>query len=221
MIVAMRGWLLRHYPVSLGAARGHAVINGSGQEETIAGRPTHDHGTNSPQLRTHTTHYSPVIAPLSFNWSPCRLGPERFFFLWRLMLYWFIKSSSCVRFRQNQTLSRHTANDRVCLTHSGHTPGRVSRRQQSPAALRYAILSAGSTRGALQERWNVNCSTSTLNGLRRSGVFLRLYRRRFPFTCGNARLRFRLYRISRFSHRRGELDCMFRPVPLQPSLYSF
>jgi len=48
MIVAMRGWLLRHYPVSLGAARGHAVINGSGQEETIAGRPTHDHGTNSP-----------------------------------------------------------------------------------------------------------------------------------------------------------------------------
>jgi hypothetical protein len=83
----MRGWLLRHYPVSLGAARGHAVINGSGQEETIAGRPTHDHGTNSPQLRTHTTHYSPVIAPLSFNWSPCRLGPERFFFLWRLMLY--------------------------------------------------------------------------------------------------------------------------------------
>jgi len=48
---------------------------------------------------------------------------------------------------RNQTLSRHTANDRVCLTHSGHTPGRVSRRQQSPAALRYAILSAGSTRG--------------------------------------------------------------------------
>jgi len=25
-----------------------------------------------------------VIALLSFNWSPCRLGPERFFFLWRL-----------------------------------------------------------------------------------------------------------------------------------------
>jgi len=37
MTVAMRGWLLRHYPVSLGAVRGHAVINGSGQEETIAG----------------------------------------------------------------------------------------------------------------------------------------------------------------------------------------
>ena len=33
---------------------------------------------------------------------------------------------------------------------------------------------------------------------------LRLYRRSFPFTCGNARLRFRLYRISRLSHRRGE-----------------
>jgi hypothetical protein len=67
------------------------------------------------------------------------------------------------------------------------------------------------------ERWNVKYSTSTLNGLRRSGVCLRLYRRRFPFTCGNARLRFRLYRISRLSHRRGELDCMLRPVPLRPS----
>ena len=72
------------------------------------------------------------------------------------------------------------------------------------------------------ERWNVKCSTcSTLNGSRRSGVYLPLYRRRFPFTCGNARLRFRLYRISRLSHWRGGLDCMLRPVPLQPSLCSF
>jgi hypothetical protein len=73
-----------------------------------------------------------------------------------------------------------------------------------------------------EERWNVKYSTcSTLNGLRRSGVCLRLYRRRFPCTYGDAQLRFRLYRISRLSHWRGGLDCMLRPVPLQPSLCSF
>jgi hypothetical protein len=66
LVLPMRGLLLRHYhPVSLEAARGHVIINGSGQEGAIAGRPTHDHWTNSPQLRTHTTRYSPVIAPLS------------------------------------------------------------------------------------------------------------------------------------------------------------
>ena len=27
--------------------------------------------------------------------------------------------------------------------------------------------------------------------------------------------------MSRLSHRRGELDCMLRPVPLRSSLYSF
>jgi hypothetical protein len=49
LVLTMRGWLLRHYhPVSLGAARGHAIIDGPGQERAIAGRPTHDHWMNSP-----------------------------------------------------------------------------------------------------------------------------------------------------------------------------
>jgi hypothetical protein len=35
-------------PVSLGAARGYAIIDGPGQEGAIADRPAHDHWTNSP-----------------------------------------------------------------------------------------------------------------------------------------------------------------------------
>jgi len=32
LVLTMRGWLLRHYhPVSLGAARGHAIIDGLGK----------------------------------------------------------------------------------------------------------------------------------------------------------------------------------------------
>ena len=56
LVLTMRGWLLGTTNwFSLRAARGHAVINGSGQADAIAGRPTHDHWTNSPQFRTHTT----------------------------------------------------------------------------------------------------------------------------------------------------------------------
>jgi hypothetical protein len=33
---------------SLGAARGHAIIDGLGQEEAIVGRPAHDHWMNPP-----------------------------------------------------------------------------------------------------------------------------------------------------------------------------
>jgi hypothetical protein len=83
-----------------------------------------DRGSTNPRSRDELTPatdaYNPLFAcdcAFVVQLVACRLGPERFFFLWRLMLYWFIKSSSCARFRQNQSLSRHTANDRVCLTH--------------------------------------------------------------------------------------------------------
>jgi hypothetical protein len=64
LVLTMRRWLLRHYYLALGAARGHAIIDGPGQEEA--------YGSTNPrsldeltQLRTHTTYYSPVlIAPL-------------------------------------------------------------------------------------------------------------------------------------------------------------
>src|SRR5882757_6550619 len=38
LVFTKRGWLLRHYhPISLGAARGHAIIDGPGQERAVAG----------------------------------------------------------------------------------------------------------------------------------------------------------------------------------------
>jgi hypothetical protein len=37
-----------------------SIIDGPGQEGAIAGRPAHDHWMNSPQLQTHTAHYSPA-----------------------------------------------------------------------------------------------------------------------------------------------------------------
>jgi hypothetical protein len=62
LVFTKRGWLLRHYhPISLGAARGHAIIDGLGQERAVAGRPTHDHWMNSPSSGRCND------APLSIN----------------------------------------------------------------------------------------------------------------------------------------------------------